>query len=209
VYRFNDSIDDSSGNGRHLGNVIGGPPSYPAGKFGQALGATGQPAVRAGRLNDLLGVGFPGASLSFWVYPVDVDGDLKAPGVQYTSVQYTSALSVTVNVKPDVALLGTALAAAVTPGAWHHVAVTLDGTDTYRLYVDGSLAGSESSPSALSGLADIEGLVADSFRVQTAADEEGQVTAGAIDDLAVVPAVLTAGEVAYLWNGGAGNEYPV
>jgi len=81
-------------------------------------------------------------------------------------------------------------------GKWVHVTVTYDGTsraDGMKLFYDGKLAATQVLRDHLD-----QSIAADTFRVASRPRDDRGFAQGQIDDLAIFPKSLTAGEVAHL-----------
>lgn len=134
-YRFNDSLADSTTNGRTL--TVNGTTTYSAGKIDKALSLNGSsyafnssyelPDTNHFTMSVWVKTSSTPATevgiIAFGYYPVTVlmtNG--KARTWWYTGSTY-----------PQVVSTG-----AVNDGLWHHVATTYDGSNV-RLYVDGAL----------------------------------------------------------------------
>jgi len=85
--------------------------------------------------------------------------------------------------------------ATITDNVWHQIGYTVDGGSTYKLYVDGQLKDTKSTP----GLR-ITNAGTTSKRIGKTADNFHGVN-GAIDDVAIFNRVLTANEISTLFTG--------
>ncbi len=83
----------------------------------------------------------------------------------------------------------------VTPGVWHYITVTYDGTDQ-KLYIDGSLDNSQSIPGIT--------LSYTNSPVKVGSGDYNNPFAGYVDDLRIYGRALTASEIADLAGGGCG-----
>jgi len=92
----------------------------------------------------------------------------------------------------------------VTNGGWHHIVVTYDGT-TATAYLDGQSLGGQTFGGALNTVVDVHGLIV-ANNVWTV-DDGWQSFVGNLDEVAVYPAALSAGQVLAHFNAG-GNQRP-
>jgi len=89
---------------------------------------------------------------------------------------------------------------AATPNAWHHVAMTYDGSSTaagIHIYVDGVLQTVSNSLSALTSSIQ----VATDIKIGTDVPGNGDSFSGTIDDVRIYNRALSAAEIARLYNG--------
>jgi hypothetical protein len=134
-------------------------------------------------------------SIAAWVW---VEAPTPATGSYVFYAAGAVAGTITLSITPALALSGswgtTVYSGGVlTACAWHHVAVTFDGTDL-ALYVDGALAagGAEAGFNTLPG----------TMHIGANATPAGWVN-GRIDDLVILSAAMAADDVAALWLAGA------
>ncbi len=218
-------FDDGTGSGAAAdrrgtndGTLVGMDPgtAWVPGRLGGALHFAGDPEHVAFGVGPTLEV-TTGMTLAAWVRPDDDDG-LQAAFARGTAGDDCSFLLYTAHdfnpADPDAprAVLetsdgGTPLtvtanpAAPLTPGVWHHLAMTYSTADgTLRYYVDGALAGSGSDPQKRPIRITAHELFAGG---KTNLDHFFR---GAVDDAGLWHRALSAAEVAALWNGGAGRR---
>lgn len=185
-YRLDGDLQDSSGNGNHLGGLS---DAYATGKLNQGL-AAGQ-----GFLNGV-GAPFPLAkpvSLSAWFLMPTTNGDIN---VNVTD-QFFNAFRVTA-AKSGASLTlewadetGSRFFETVAPG-WHHLVWIVD-TTYMRAYLDGALLGN-SGPYPAYGSASNISIIALS------------PGGGVIDEVGVWGRAMNPAEVLALWNHGNGFD---
>jgi hypothetical protein len=83
--------------------------------------------------------------------------------------------------------------------SWHHVVMTWDGTDIEG-WLDGVSKGTNGVPNTNSG--------ADGARLGGQANDTGAYFEGDIDEYSLWDAKKSDAEIATLWNGGSGVQYP-
>ncbi|MBM3498207.1 MAG: hypothetical protein FJX74_06005 [Armatimonadetes bacterium] len=185
---------DASGNG-----VDASPQGAP--NLVRAMGVFGNAMVLQG--THLLGVqgkpdlnGLRALSLSVWALPTDLsvyrelfrkeDGDNRV----LFSFQHDGAiLSLGLNVGGYVECDAKIEPGQVLDGRWHHCAATFDG-QTMRVYLDGKEVGALARPGVISAGGPAAGCIGSS--------NGGECFQGALDDLRLYAAALTAEEVAQL-----------
>ena len=92
-----------------------------------------------------------------------------------------------------------------TAAGWHHMVATWDG-ENLRVYIDG--AEDPDGPVGAGGLLDWDPIPTEMTIGAYHDDDEYYGFEGIIDDVAYWNRALTPADVAYLYNGGAGNPVP-
>jgi Concanavalin A-like lectin/glucanases superfamily len=179
---------DSSGNGQ-TGTNVGSPTWTGSGKIGDALTFNG-----SSQELDLPAV--VGASsvftAAFWFKASASSGTIFAYG-NYVACDLTYSTShVSCSIDGGTASELSDTAVSVTNGAWHHIAVTEDGTIA-RLYIDGALGVTNTLTPNISGA----GWV-------FASDGGTGYQSGTFDDIRIYNRVLSAAEIAALYNNASG-----
>lgn len=195
-YRFEGNSTDSKGghNGTDSGVTYG--TSY--GKFGQGASFSNA-STNTGSWN------IPTVfSISGWVYLNSLT-DLQTLFSNYSGggtgsnvVQlFVSAGDGSV-VYSNFVVDSTASTAKLTANAWHHVAVTHNGS-TVKIYIDGALDHQATVAHASSTQTNFIGKRGDGY----------QPLNGKVDDLAIFSRELTAAEISSLYNGSGSGSMPV
>lgn len=141
VWRFDGDLTDSTGNGRHLTNVLGGNETYTEGLLNQAhdfhdTGALDSPAmdITEGTLCGWIKLG----SFAFGpIFNVGLFHDEGSFGGYTVSVFGASG---------NVSAAGLGTPVNLTGAGWHHIALSFSATSGSRLWVDGTLAATSSTP---------------------------------------------------------------
>ncbi|UPK74403.1 LamG domain-containing protein [Nocardioidaceae bacterium SCSIO 66511] len=209
-------VRDSSGRGND-GVLIGG--DRVAGQNGGGVANDGDDYVY---LTNLLGKdldGAPGVTIGAWVKPAAVtDGTQslfasritnRRPGIDLTLKGDGSTSKLVVGARSDYpggAVGRTFDATGLAPGEWHHVAVTIDFTESeIRAYVDGNQQAAESE-TGTSFPSDRyhwgNPAVPDTFG---RTPNGGQYFVGSLDELRLLRTALAPGAVARLMRSTAGN----
>ena len=108
----------------------------------------------------------------------------------------------------------------VIDGQWHHALMTRRNGTEFRLYVDGveDMGATSDGDATLAANYDLSGTSKFNAYIGAIANAEASTLStvvlekyfsGLIDDVAVWSRALTLEEIAYLWNGGAGNPVDV
>ena len=95
----------------------------------------------------------------------------------------------------------TLITAPVSPGVWHHIAATRDGSDVIKLYIDGQSTGSflRQAPHANSSSGS-------SFALGIWQDQNSEHFSGLIDEVSVYNRALDASEVKAIFNAGSAGK---
>lgn len=192
AYRFDDSLEDSSGNGNDLS---GGSPDYAAGVLDQAVnnitGSCDGPELMTGDV----------ATATFTVAAFTYAGGANTASAELVSDSGGAPAGRIARLNDGTASFSVGAGSVVTdlplsPG-WHHLAAVYESGDV-TLYVDGV----ESKTGDLSGSAAGLSFLTGAGSTKVAANSVGRV------DMLLVYAdrALTADEVSALYNGGAGLD---
>jgi len=166
-------------------------PNLP-GAFGKALVLNGTDQyVDVGDQDHLEGL--PGMTISVWVKPATTSGGARI--IEHEDVFYfyrdTNRYRFTIHGTPGNATS----ARLIVPGNWNHVVGTTDGVET-KLYVDGVLQATVASGPMPSS---VHPLSIGARRSAGGPPASNQFFAGAIDDVRIYSAALTAESVAELY----------
>lgn len=184
-YRLDNSLSDSSGNGRDL---TGSPAYGSPGKLGSNHLASGT--------NTLTGLSVPytGLTVSCWVQ-FDNTGAVAQGAIFFTApagIFGFRPLNQFRQVQVRLGATTVLTSPVVTASAWHHFAVTCDSSGNITLYVDGAVTGTASG-----------GPTPDSFSALTVGASVSRIL---VDEAAFHSRDLTAAEVAALYNSGTGFD---
>ncbi len=191
-YTFDGNINDSSGNGRNLAVNSIGYAVYGAAHLGaNSFSFSGS--------TELSYVGLPAGgsgTFAFWWGGSD-------PGILSALVEATAGGSAKIYsgeggelIASDFVNYNFILGPGTFDGAWHHIAVTFNGANTAKIYIDGVLTAltiDQAETMTLGGSLYVGG------------DVGGDLSAmaiGLMDDLQIYDAALTAGEIATVMDGG-------
>jgi hypothetical protein len=201
------STEDASPNSNN--GTISGATWTTAGKFGNALSFNGTSNyVSCGSDASLR----PSSALSIsaWVKPASF-GYYEGIVCNFHDTGSTESGYCLVDLADGVFCAGVAgsdgsigyvKAGTYSTGQWHHVALVFDGAMT-RLFVNGSVV----KTTAESAPIDYNPLPLYGFQIGRYADDnEAWYYDGVIDDVGVWSRALSAGEISWLYNGGAGNS---
>lgn len=215
AYEFNNTITDAHDGLNYTGPIAG----YAAGKIGQALATDGLPGTTPHRAALITTGSF---SAEAWVY-VEADGSgavwsqIGAAGVfALPGRQSIYSINFSVGVLRFAVAgvsLGTYIAGSMV-GRWTHLIATYDDlTTTAKLFVDGVL---RLTATAAADYTQSDVMAAGGM--YNGAGTDSPMSAGRIDMNRVWSRQLTdggvsvgqeaGGEIAELWNGGAGLAYP-
>jgi RHS repeat-associated protein len=193
--------------GHNPGALVGGV-SFAPGVFGQAFNFNGGDYVNAGTSSSLAPATI---TVSFWMFARSVNGDFTHPAARWghssnspNSWIFDLAPNLSMNFTVQNASGAQANAgssALVSLNAWHYIAGTYDGS-TVKVYVDGQLSGQASLTGPLNSnvsTTSIGGKFADGslhFPLN-----------GLVDDLQVSSQVLTASQLAAIFNAAHAGGY--
>lgn len=181
-------------------NAVFSNPTYVTGKIGQAAriaGDTSKSIVAPG-LNLMTAI-----SISMWVYWTGsntyamVVGNMDGAGG--TDINYAILTSGTGMTFYGTGNAASASTAAMTSNVWHHVVATRTLAGVAQFWVDGVAASAVSGPAPYS-------VPAADFRIGHREDNYASFP-GDMDEVGVWNRVLTSGEIAELYNGGAGISF--
>ena len=184
----------------HVGAQTGSG-TFVAGKLGQAIDLESSSGTQS-----FITIGGPESdfdfsggsmSLSIWYDAEDLYVNWQAlvgkgEGGNWRLARNSGSTS---NIKYD--LIGPTVNAKLNVAGWHHMVLTVDDPAGVTIYVDGVVAGSNSTnPNT--------GNNAKQMQIGGNPDAGGRAWDGLIDDVAIWDRALTAGEVSLIWNDGDG-----
>lgn len=196
-----DDVNDSSGNGYTLTN--NNAVTFGAGKVGNAasfVAASNQSLSRAGSDLDITTTDY---AFSFWFKVATDDKILFSKGADgtlgYSMYVSTGGLLQWNHVASGVGDLNTGTTGVdVSDNAWHHGVVNGDRDGNASIYIDTVLRGSNSIAAATATLA-----VATAFMLGGFPSPDIELS-GSLDEFGFWRRILTASEIAYLYNSGNG-----
>jgi len=221
------TTSDLSGNGND-GILIGGP-NWVEGKLGGALDFDGSDDIVDCGNPPILDFGTGDFTVSAWMRVANVPGgdvtifskggdhsSADLPGVRY-QVMLDSSDYIHPVLDDDSSKRDPHGDITVIDGQWHHIVMMRRDGTMFRVYVDGveDMGVTNHGESTLAADYDLSGTsrfkayigaVTDSR--DTSGNTLEKLFAGLIDDVAVWNRALTAEEISYLWNDGAGNAAP-
>jgi hypothetical protein len=188
----------SSGNGRTMTLTNG--PTWQPGYSGKGLSFNGVSSYANATLGTWFGANNP-LSATAWVYATasangPIFGVTSAPpgggwNMPFLSISGSTVFGWLWQVNGNAPLLAT-----VSLNAWHHLAITYDPTSGEKFYVDGALSSSAAGTYQPSGTSD----TLTTFISGAKPGGVGSYLSGEIDDLRAYDRVLTAGEIAIIYN---------
>lgn len=181
-------------------NAVVSNPTYVTGKIGQAARVAGDTSksIVAPGLNLMTAI-----SIGMWVYWTGsnsfamVVGNMDGAGG--TGLNYAILTSGTGMTFYGTGNATSATAAAMTQNVWHHVVATRTLTGTAQFWVNGVAGSTASGPAPFS-------VPAADFRIGHREDNFASFP-GDMDEVGVWNRVLTSGEIAELYNAGAGLTF--
>lgn len=204
-YAFDGTPDDGSGHGYAL--TLSGGATYATGLMGQALDPAGNVNHYAARsTNDgAFNFGTSNFTVQVWVNYSSTAGEQvlvekftgqTGPGWSLTKLSNNAIGFVTDNgASPTLQSSGL----TITTGGWHQVIARRDG-NSLELFFDG-VSVAFSTISGATSASTVDPLLVGR---RDAADGRGFSTSGSLDELAIWSRPLDNGELASLYNGGAG-----
>ena len=181
-------------------NAVVSNPTYVTGKIGQAARVAGDTSksIVAPGLNLMTAI-----SIGMWVYWTGsnsfamVVGNMDGAGG--TGLNYAILTSGTGMTFYGTGNATSATAAAMTQNVWHHVVATRTLTGTAQFWVNGVAGSTANGPAPFS-------VPAADFRIGHREDNYASFP-GDMDEVGVWNRVLTSGEIAELYNAGAGLTF--
>jgi len=166
-------------------------PNLP-GAFGKAISLDGVDDYVDGGDQDHL-EGLPGMTISLWAKPATTAGGARI--IEHEDVFYFYRDGARYRFTVHGTSGNAASAYLIVPGNWNHVVATTDGVQT-RLYVDGVLQATVASGPMPSS---VHPLSIGARRSAGGPPDTNQFFAGAIDDVQIYSAALTAESIAALY----------
>ncbi len=175
--------------------VADGPPSRPDGPpgpdaprtmSGTAMTLSGR-GDRADGPDDLLPSGRAPRTIELWLR---TSSTVEQYAVSYGTLATTASILLgTIGRRPLITQNGDDYTSStqLTPGRWHHVAASFDGT-TYRLYVDGVLQGDKAMATATA--------VGQQLRLGDSVVGEDKPFTGSIDEVRIWSVARSEGDIA-------------
>lgn len=206
------SVADATGHGYDL--TLNGSPTWDSsGLIGEAVKYSGSGQNAQGPTGQLSYVGASALTISAWVRADGVNGYPAKPFVRWDSgstspfllalrTDSTSGFTATIQTAAGAKNV-TATGAAPTIGQWYHIVVVFDGTSVV-IYRDGTaFSGSSFAATTIS-----KTIYGSQSLIMGANAATGASTTCSVDEVGIWSRALSAGEVAELYNSGAGKTYP-
>lgn len=202
LWPFNGDVKDYSEN--NLGGTTLGDVTYVPGKFGQAIGLTGNSYVNMGNISSL-NIANSEFSISVWIKTTNDTARQCIINKFYSATGYYSVGGYMLetgftdgNIRFQLGVSAPNMVSIETPANyyndnWHHVAVTRTA-DSVKMFFDGALVGS----SSCSGMTFPNTNAP--FSVGYLTQKQGHFFIGSVDDLKIYNQILNESEITALYN---------
>lgn len=136
-------------------------------------------------------------------YIIDKSTDVNSTG-GFTWSTTESLGSNTINFRINAGTSRSSALNVLSNGTWYHVLTTVSSGGLVTLYVNNAVTGTPGTSGALTGI-----TTTNDFRIGNRSGAVDRDWDGSIDDLRIYPYVLTADEMAFLYNQGTGTEQEI
>ena len=196
-YKFANNLSDSSGNNRDLSILTGtGVPTYPTGIAGKGF----QGAI-ASSSNTVFYTGTSAFTYSLWVFSPSYNDDFLLGLPPTTWGQFAGTLTLYIHPSNGLRFVTNALSFFTTipnqDNNWHHIVATYDGINTVKIYLNNSLANTQT------GTLNIDGTQAEPFQIwhnETSFIPNNRTANKIIDAVGIWNRNLSESEITQLFN---------
>lgn len=202
-YLFDTTYNDASPNANN-GAAVGTGQTFPAGQIISGLSSDGANGYAETTASTGLPTGSHPVSIAYWVKAPTTAGAeymfyLGTIAQRQSFFLYEALGAVILNNNDDAIVIGMTQSA----DTWTHWAVTYDTDDFYRVYKDGTIAGSGQTSTGGTKLELTYGAKPLTFLARNGGNNKYEAT---MDDFRIYDYALTTGDIGSIYNGGNGTQ---